>query len=280
MTERIHKALARAGLGSRREIEAWIMEGRVIVNERPAVLGQQLTSNCRVVVDGERVRLARQSAATGQVLLYHKPVGEICSRSDPQGRPNVFDSLPRLRGKRWVSVGRLDINTSGLMIFTTDGELANRLMHPSSEMEREYRCRVRGNVSSEALSQLLKGVKLDGHLCRFESVTGKPGTGANCWFRVVIKEGRYREVRRMWQSIGCSVNRLIRLRYGPFSLDHRHQPGESVELGEDLKKLLIRSIGRKPTLQAEKKVRQPNRLRASSKGRARIPKNRRHKSRA
>lgn len=247
MTERIQKALARAGIGSRREIETWILEGRVRVNDAPAELGQQLDSKSRVSVDGKNVRLARAPGINARVLLYHKPTGEICSRDDPQGRRSVFESLPRLRGQRWVSVGRLDINTSGLLIFTNDGDLANRLMHPSSGLEREYRCRVRGSVSQQDLNRLMKGVNLDGETCRFESIAGSAGSGANHWFRVVVKEGRYREVRRMWQSVGCTVNRLIRIRYGPFILDRRHAPGEAVELAPELKAQLMRSLSKNST---------------------------------
>lgn len=245
MAERIQKALARLGLGSRREIESWIAQARVVVDDQPAVLGQQITERSKVLLDGKPVRLSRVFAGSARVILYHKPVGEICSRDDPQGRPSVFDRLPRLRGQRWVSVGRLDINTSGILIFTTDGDLAHRLMHPSSGVEREYRCRVRGVVTKETIDRLLQGIRLDRELCRFESVSGGSGGGANQWFRVVIKEGRYREVRRLWQSVGCTVNRLIRTRYGPFTLDRRHPAGQAVELGADFKAELVRSIDQK-----------------------------------
>ena len=206
--------------------------------------------------------------------LYHKPTGEICSRDDPQGRRSVFESLPRLRGQRWVSVGRLDINTSGLLIFTTDGDLANRLMHPSSGLEREYRCRVRGSVSEQDLSRLLKGVNLDGETCRFESISGNAGSGANHWFRVVIKEGRYREVRRLWQSVGCTVNRLIRIRYGPFVLDRRHVPGEAVELAPELKSQLFRSLSKNSARSKgpAPKVRRPSRAAGAARDDKRGPK--------
>ena len=243
MSEGIQKVLARAGLGSRREVERWIREGRVTVNNRPAELGQQIDPSCQVAVDGRSVALASTPSVPARILLYHKPVGQICSRDDPQGRPPVFASLPRLRGRRWVSVGRLDINTSGLLVFTTDGELAHRLMHPSTGIEREYRCRVRGNPGERELKRLLTGVTLGGQLCRFELVEAGRGSGANRWFRVVLREGRNREVRRMWQSVGSTVSRLIRVRYGPFQLERQHHTGESIELSESQSAKLLQSAG-------------------------------------
>ncbi len=246
MAERIQKALARLGVGSRRDIEVWIGQGRILIDGQRAILGQQVDETAKVSLDGKRILLSRPLAGAARVILYHKPVGEICSRDDPQGRPSVFDKLPRLRGQRWVSVGRLDINTSGLLILTTDGDLAHRLMHPSSGIEREYRCRVRGAVTKETVDRLLQGVRIDKTLCRFESVSAGSGGGANQWFRVVIREGRYREVRRMWQAVGCTVSRLVRTRYGPFSLDRRHPAGQAVELNEAFKETLLRSLDKKP----------------------------------
>tara|TARA_B100000315_G_scaffold138469_1_gene127488 strand:- start:27452 stop:28249 length:798 start_codon:yes stop_codon:yes gene_type:complete len=242
LTERVQKALARAGLGSRREIERWVREGRVQINGRPAEIGQQVGESCRVTVDGRPVALSPSTFATTRVLLYHKPVGEICSRDDRQGRATVFARLPRLRGRRWVSVGRLDINTSGLLVFTTDGELAHRLMHPSTGIEREYRCRVRGTPGERELNRLMAGVRLSGQLCRFESVEPGRGSGANRWYRVVLKEGRNREVRRMWQSVDCTVSRLIRVRYGPFRLDRKHRVGEYVELNASERARLVQYV--------------------------------------
>ncbi|MEC9078907.1 MAG: pseudouridine synthase [Pseudomonadota bacterium] len=230
MTERIQKVLARVGLGSRREVERWIREGRVTVDGRLAELGRQIENSSRVEVDGRPIPLGARASAPAKLLLYHKPVGQICSRDDPQGRATVFEALPRLRGRRWVSVGRLDINTSGLLLFTTDGELAHRLMHPSSGIEREYRCRVRGDPGEREFKRLLAGVRLSGQVCRFESIESGRGSGANRWFQVVLKEGRNREVRRMWQSVGCTVSRLIRVRYGPFRLDRQHSAGTCLEL--------------------------------------------------
>ena len=230
MTERIQKALARAGLGSRREIERWIRDGRVTVDGQLAELGQQIGGSSRVEVDNRPVAWKSTASVSVRLLLYHKPVGQICSRDDPRGRTTVFEALPRLRGRRWISVGRLDINTSGLLLFTTDGELAHRLMHPSSGIDREYRCRVRGSPGEQEFKRLLTGVRLSGQLCRFESIEAGRGSGANRWFKVVLKEGRNREVRRMWQSVGCTVSRLIRVRYGPFRLDRQHSAGTCLEL--------------------------------------------------
>ena len=253
MTERIQKVLARAGLGSRREVERWIRQGRVTVNNQPAELGQQIDPSCQVAVDGRAVALASTPSAPARILLYHKPVGQICSRDDPQGRPTVFDNLPRLKGGRWVSVGRLDLNTSGLLVFTTDGELAHQLMHPSGGIEREYRCRVRGNPSEQELKRLMVGVRLGGQLCRFDSVEAGRGSGANRWFRVILKEGRNREVRRMWQSVDCTVSRLIRVRYGPFRLERQHHAGEYVELNESESARFLQHVGG-PEAHAKKSV--------------------------
>jgi|TARA_B100001964_G_scaffold116447_1_gene129736 23S rRNA pseudouridine2605 synthase len=240
LTERLQKVLARAGLGSRREIEGWIRDRRVSVDGQTAVIGQQVTPQSRFMIDGRTVKVEPNPAGLARTLLYHKPVGQICSRHDPQGRTSVFDGLPRLRGRRWVSVGRLDINTSGLMVFTTDGELAHRLMHPSGGIEREYRCRVRGNVRPADLQRLDQGVRLDGQLCRFESIQAQKSTGSNRWYQVVLREGRYREVRRMWGSIGATVSRLIRVRYGPFQLEQGLRSGQYRELTPSQHKRLYR----------------------------------------
>jgi 23S rRNA pseudouridine2605 synthase len=245
LAERIQKILAHAGLGSRREIEDWIRHGRVEVDGNVAIIGQQVGAQSRVLVDGRRIQLNAASPGSSRALLYHKPVGQICSRQDPQGRPTVFDGLPRLRGQRWVSVGRLDFNTSGLMLFTTDGELAHRLMHPSQEIEREYRCRVRGQVNSADLHRLSEGILLGGQLCRFESIRTQSGSGANHWHTVVLKEGRYREVRRMWESVGCTVSRLVRVRYGSFLLSRELKSGQYLELQSSQYDGLYRLAGMK-----------------------------------
>ena len=217
--ERLQKVLAAAGLGSRREIEGWIAQGRVTVNGKPAKLGDRVQPSDRVSVDGRAVRGLEHSGDTRRrVILYHKPEGELTTRKDPEGRPTVFEALPRLRGSRWVSVGRLDTNTSGLLIFTNDGELANKLMHPSAEVEREYAVRVLGKVSDEQLLALKRGVSLDDGMAKFDDIQEAGGEGANHWYHVTLKEGRNREVRRLWDAIGLTVSRLIRIRYGSMSL--------------------------------------------------------------
>lgn len=217
--ERLQKVLAAAGLGSRREIEGWISAGRVSVNGKPAKLGDRVGPEDRVSVDGRPVRgLERGGDTRRRVILYHKPEGELTTRKDPEGRPTVFESLPRLRGSRWVSVGRLDTNTSGLLIFTNDGALANKLMHPSSEIEREYAVRVLGQVSEEQLTLLQRGVKLEDGMAAFDDIREAGGEGANHWYHVTLKEGRNREVRRLWEAVGLTVSRLIRVRFGNLSL--------------------------------------------------------------
>jgi 23S rRNA pseudouridine2605 synthase len=218
---RLQKALADAGLGSRREIEGWIAEGRVKVNGRVARLGDKVLSADRVQVDGRDVRRRPSRAVATRVIAYNKAEGEIVTRRDPQGRTSVFDRLPGLDGARWVAVGRLDINTSGLLLLTDNGELANRLMHPSREIEREYAVRVLGEVSAEALRSLTHGVKLEDGPARFEEVVESGGAGANRWFHVVLREGRRREVRRLWEAVGLRVSRLKRVRFGNVTLGPR-----------------------------------------------------------
>ncbi|HEV2110904.1 MAG TPA: 23S rRNA pseudouridine(2605) synthase RluB [Gammaproteobacteria bacterium] len=217
--ERLQKVLAAAGLGSRREIETWISEGRITINGRPAKLGDRIRGVDRINVDGKPVKaLERGSETRRRVILYHKPEGELTTRKDPEGRPTVFEALPRLRGSRWVSVGRLDTNTSGLLIFTNDGALANKLMHPSSEIEREYAVRVLGKVTDEQLALLKRGVKLEDGMAAFDDIQEAGGEGANHWYHVILREGRNREVRRLWEAVGVTVSRLIRVRFGALSL--------------------------------------------------------------
>jgi 23S rRNA pseudouridine2605 synthase len=217
--ERLQKVLAAAGLGSRREIEGWITQGRVTVNGKPAKLGDRVEPSDRVSVDGRPVRgLEHSSDTRRRVILYHKPEGELTTRKDPEGRPTVFEALPRLRGSRWVSVGRLDTNTSGLLIFTNDGALANKLMHPSAEVEREYAVRVLGKVTDEMLLALKRGVSLEDGMAKFDDIRDAGGDGANRWYHVILREGRNREVRRLWEAVGLTVSRLIRVRYGSLSL--------------------------------------------------------------
>ena len=219
--ERIQKVLARVGVGSRREVEARIRAGEIKVNGRVATLGQRLEANDRVTVGGRAVRLDRMTAVRRRVLLYYKPEGQVTTRHDPQGRPTVFDVVPTLTGARWIAVGRLDINTQGLLLLTTDGALANRLMHPSYEVEREYAVRVRGEITADMRRVLMTGVPLEDGPARFESLEeeqGQENPAGNRWYRVTLKEGRNREVRRLMEHQGLLVSRLIRLRYGPLQL--------------------------------------------------------------
>ena len=227
--EKLQKVLARAGIGSRREMERWIEEGRVQLEGKTAKLGDRAVMGQVIKVDGRIV----DSAETEQVrcLLYHKPVGEVCSRKDPEGRRTVFDSLPKLKSGRWIVIGRLDFNTSGLLLFTTDGELANALMHPSSMIEREYLVRVMGKVTPETIETLKKGVVLDDGPARFTDVVDGGGEGINRWFYVVLMEGRNREVRRLWESQGLTVSRLKRVRYGNVFIPSKLKKGEWLELG-------------------------------------------------
>jgi 23S rRNA pseudouridine2605 synthase len=218
---RLQKALAEAGMGSRREIEGWIGAGRVQVNGQVATLGQRVGPADRIRVDGQDVRRRTAMAPQLQVIAYNKPEGEIVTRKDPEERPTIFRRLRRPKSGRWISVGRLDINTSGLILVTNDGELANRLMLPSREVEREYAVRVLGAVPDATLERLVQGVDLDDGPARFDSIVSAGGEGANHWYRVTLREGRNREVRRLWEAVGCRVNRLIRTRYGSVSLGPR-----------------------------------------------------------
>lgn len=227
--EKLQKVLARAGFGSRRELEQWISDGRVTVNGRPAKLGDRVSEEDRIVVDGKKVQISSRKKLSPRVLLYNKPEGEVCSRKDPEGRPTVYDRLPDVQHARWVAVGRLDINTAGLLLFTTDGELANRLMHPSANIDREYAVRVKGEVTDEMLDAMRRGVELEGHLCRFTDVQYYAGEGTNHWYHVVIMEGRNREVRRIWESFGVQVSRLKRVRYGPAFIPSQVRKGQFYE---------------------------------------------------
>ncbi|MFZ9994849.1 MAG: pseudouridine synthase [Steroidobacteraceae bacterium] len=270
--QRLQKVLATLGLGSRRGIEQWIVDGRITLNGRRAELGARVLATDDVRLDGQRIDLRPAlvlkganpigSAATHgsdipahaataiqtEVLGYHKPVGEVTTRHDPQGRPTVFDHLPAPRAGRWIVIGRLDVNTSGLLLFTNDGELAHRLMHPSSQIEREYLVRVREEPSSAALMRLRHGVELDDGPAHFETVmrVGTSSEDSHSWFRVSLREGRNREVRRLWQAVGHEVSRLKRLRYGPVSLPEDLRPAEARRLPLSLISALQTAVSGSP----------------------------------
>ncbi len=264
--EKLQKVLARAGFGSRRELEQWIKEGRVVVNGKPATLGDRVSEEDRIAVDGKKVQLSSRRKLAPRVILYNKPEGEVSSRKDPEGRPTVYDRLPDVVHARWVAVGRLDINTAGLLLFTTDGELANRLMHPSANIDREYAVRVKGEVSDEMLEAMKKGVEIDGHLCRFTDIQYFAGEGANHWYHVVIMEGRNREVRRIWESFGVQVSRLKRVRYGPAFIPSQVKKGQFYEFNPKEVSELYELVGLKMPA-APAAARQP--LRRSSTHRPR-----------
>lgn len=238
MSEKIQKILANAGLGSRRQIEEWIQAGRVTVNGVKATIGDRMTYRDNVCVDGREIKLIRSKNQQSRVLLYHKPEGEMCTRHDPEGRPTIFDRLPLIRNSRWICVGRLDFNTSGLLLITNDGDLANRLMHPSSQIEREYAVRIRGNVAPETLAKLQKGIALEDGLARFDKIVDAGGAGSNHWYHVTVKEGRNRLVRRLWETLGFTVSRLIRIRFGSLYLPANLRRGKYAELNdEEVRKL-------------------------------------------
>lgn len=245
MPERLHKLLAQAGLGSRREIEGWIREGRVKLNGKTALIGQSASADDSVSVNGRPINLAKSQKQPTRVLLYKKRVGEVVTRSDPEGRPTIFRRLPRIPSGRWVPIGRLDINTSGLLLLTNNGELASRLMHPSYEVEREYAVRVHGEVTEDILKQLTTGVELDDGPARFEAIkeaAGKEGERRNQWYHVILREGRNREVRRLWESQGLEVSRLMRVRYGPIPLPGGIKSGTAVELERPAIKALLATV--------------------------------------
>lgn len=237
--ERIQKALARQGVASRRQIEKLIAEGKIRVHGKPISLGFKVKGGEVVDVDGQRVTLPKSQTEPTQVILYHKPEGEICSQTDNFERETVFSALPPLEQGRWISVGRLDLNTSGLLLFTNDGELANKLMHPSSNIEREYAVRVFGEVTDEMLSELTQGVQLDDGPAKFKKITPGQGKGLNRWYTVILTEGRKREVRRLWESQGLRVSRLMRTRYGKIKLPRSLKPGQFIYLKESEVKSLI-----------------------------------------
>ena len=245
MNDKLQKLLAHAGLGSRREIETWISAGRITVNGKRAKLGERAAAADRILLDGKVMHLSNQRNETIKALLYHKPEGQICTRKDPGGRPTIFETLPAIPGGRWVSVGRLDINTSGLILLTNNGDLANKLMHPSTGLEREYLVRIRGKASEKTIETLTKsGVMIDGKPAHFESVlvADMAQEGTNHWYRVVIKEGRNREVRRMWDEVGHTVSRLKRIRYGTIKLTRDLKQGQHAKVAPMQLEKLVNSV--------------------------------------
>jgi 23S rRNA pseudouridine2605 synthase len=241
-TPKLHKVLAQSGMGSRLEMEQLIMEGRITVNNEPAHIGQRIQFGDHVKVNGKLIRI-RIDAPPARVIAYHKPAGEVVTHDDPQNRPTVFRRLPKLFQGKWQSVGRLDLNTEGLLLFTSSGELANRLMHPRFGLEREYAVRVLGALSKEEKQRLLEGVKLDDGQAQFGSIEEGGGEGSNCWYRVTISEGRNREVRRMFEAVGHAVSRLIRIRYGAMVLPRGLKRGAWMELDDGDINALVQAAG-------------------------------------
>lgn len=241
--ERIQKVLARGGVGSRREIERWITEGRVKVNGNIITLGTRLQLGDYLQINERVVHWEKFAEQSTRVLLYHKPTGEVVTRHDPQGRPTVFNQLPELIAARWIAVGRLDINTSGLLLLTNNGELANRLMHPSTEVEREYAVRILGNVAESTLERLQQGVELEDGRAQFKEIHFMGGEGANKWYNVIVSEGRNRLVRRLWESQTVTVSRLMRVRYGPIVLPEYLRARHHYELNDRELTLLFEFAG-------------------------------------
>lgn len=228
--EKLQKIMAGAGIASRRESEKWIQAGRVSVNGKIAEIGDRATIRDTIRVDGKPLRVTKPEDFQRKIIVYHKPEGEISSKKDPEGRPTIFDTLPKVRNSRWLSVGRLDFNTSGLILFTNDGNLANKLMHPSTEIVRKYAVRVRGQVSDDILKQLQVGVELEDGEAHFDTIEEAGGERSNHWYHVTLKEGRNREVRRLWEAFDIQVSRLHRIQYGPFELPRALKRGRWREL--------------------------------------------------
>ncbi|NVK86976.1 MAG: 23S rRNA pseudouridine(2605) synthase RluB [Gammaproteobacteria bacterium] len=252
-TEKVQKLLARAGLGSRREMEGMISAGRVSVNGTIIELGARATEKDKIRVDGRIISIPKQEAMIRRVIAYNKPEGEVCTRKDPEGRKTVFDVLPNPGNGRWIAIGRLDLNTAGLLLFTNDGELANRLMHPSYELEREYAVRVNGEVTEETLKRLKTGVALEDGMAQFDKVRHSGGEGFNQWYNVTLKEGRNREVRRLWEAVGCQVSRLIRVRYGQVTLERGLRRGAWLELDPKGISEIEKSVGLTPSARPTKR---------------------------
>lgn len=271
-TPKLHKVLAQAGMGSRLEMEQLIIEGRISVNNQPAHVGQRVQYGDQIKVNGKPIRY-RIDPPPARVIAYHKPVGEVVTTDDPQNRPTVFRKLPRQVQGKWQSVGRLDLNTEGLLLFTSSGELANKLMHPRFGLEREYAVRVLGALSNEEKARLLEGVQLDDGVASFGSIEDGGGEGSNCWYRVTISEGRNREVRRMLESVGHAVSRLIRIRYGAMVLPRGLKRGAWMELDERDIQALLKAVGdersvKKTEVHQDAAVRAPSKAAPSRAGRA------------
>lgn len=272
-TQKLQKALAQAGLGSRREIEDWIRAGRVTVNGTAATIGARVGLDDSIQVDGRPIG-ARTEGRTARVLLYHKPEGEIVSRDDPEGRASVFDQLPPVKGGKWLAVGRLDFNTGGLLVLTTSGELANRMMHPRYEMAREYAVRIRGRISPTDMERLTTGIRLKDGDARLESIAEQGGEGANRWYRVVVHEGRNRIVRRVFETLGITVSRLMRTRFGPVELPPRLTRGNYMELSAGEVRRLLAAVGAsqgEPPARRQDATRAPGRVEGT-------PRNKRYQS--
>lgn len=285
--EKLQKVLARAGQGSRREIETMIAAGQVSVEGKIATLGDRIDvhSGVKVRIDGQIINLSHAQKEICRVLMYYKPEGELCTRSDPEGRATVFDRLPRLTGSRWIAVGRLDINTSGLLLFTTDGELANRLMHPSREVEREYAVRVFGQVDENKLRDLSRGVQLEDGPAAFKTIKFTGGEGINQWYNVTLTEGRNREVRRLWEAVGVQVSRLIRVRYGDILLPKGLPRGGYTELDLTQTNYLRELVGLTPettskvAVEKDRRRMKANQIRRAVKRHSQVSSNRRSGSR-
>ncbi|MCX7552863.1 pseudouridine synthase [Marinicella sp. S1101] len=248
-TERIQKTLARCGLGSRRQIEAAIKLGQISINRKPVVLGQKLQAGDKITWKN-RAWVVETEHVTPKVLMYNKPLSEVTTRQDEKGRKTVFDSLPRIKGQKWLNIGRLDINTTGLLLFTTDGDFANHLMHPSANIDREYACRVFGEVTPEVIENLLNGVELEDGMAKFSDIqaAGDEDRGSNSWFHVAIMEGKNREVRRLWESQNIQVSRLKRVRYGPVFLPKSLRKGQMKELNAKELDILFKDTQYEPAV--------------------------------
>jgi 23S rRNA pseudouridine2605 synthase len=271
MGERVQKVLAAAGHGSRREIEGWIRAGRLAIDGRVAVLGDTVSGQERFQLDGRRLHV-RPVQAPHRHIVYNKPPDEITSRTDPEGRRVVFESLPELSGARWVAVGRLDMTTSGLLIFTTDGALANALMHPSSGLVRRYSVRVHGRPSRADIARLREGIELEDGMASFDTIEPQGGEGANRWFTVTIREGRQREVRRLWEAAGYEVSRLLRIGYGPLDLPRKLRRGKYQALTPAQVRLLYRVAGLRSPAEESVASKRPRKRRKSLKGKRKIVK--------